>query len=73
MKENQDYLSLYDYLKVPAGAELGKQVFQAAKKARIRMQQRDVANPKYTGKIMLYPKPFLEQYFSDNKVEYNVY
>ena len=73
MNTQDNYVSLFDYLGKASGGELGKQVFQAAKKARIRMQTREVSNPKYTGKIMLYPKTFLDQYFSDNKVEYNVY
>ena len=58
-----DYLSLYDYLGKPAGGELGKQVAAAASNAGIKMESRDVSNPRYTGKILLYPKDFLDFYF----------
>ena len=71
MSTQDNYVSLFDYLGKASGGELGKQVFQAAKKARIRMQTREVSNPKYTGKIMLYPKPFLEQHFKESN--YQVY
>ena len=60
-----EYLSLYDYLGKPAGGELGKQVAAAASNAGIKMESRDVSNPRYTGKILLYPKDFLEFYFRE--------
>jgi hypothetical protein len=55
-----EYLSLYDYLKKPAGGELGREVAQAASKAGIKLQTREVDNPKYTGIVYLYPKDFLD-------------
>jgi len=60
-----EYLSLYDYLGKPAGGKLGQQVAGAAYKANIKLETRDVENPKYTGKILLYPKDFLEFYFRE--------
>jgi hypothetical protein len=60
-----EYLSLYDYLKRPAGGELGREVAQAASKAGIKLQTREVDNPKYTGKVHLYPKDFLDFYFRE--------
>ena len=56
-------MSLYDYLGHAAGPELGKQVAYAAAQARVKSEMREVANPKYTGKVMLYPKAFLDLYF----------
>lgn len=58
-----EYLSLYEYLGKPAGGELGKKVAAAASNADIKMESREVSNPRYTGKILLYPKDFLEFYF----------
>lgn len=58
-----EYLSLYDYLGKAAGGTLGKEVAQAAYDAKIQTQQREVSNPAYTGKILLYPKDFLDFYF----------
>jgi hypothetical protein len=60
-----EYLSLYDYLKKPAGGELGKEVAQAASKAGVKLQTREVDNPKYTGIVYLYPKDFLDFHFRD--------
>ena len=68
MEQNQVvFKSLYDYLGKRAGPELGKMVYQTAKQNKIPMQQREVSNPLYTGKIMMYPSDWLEQYFTKIK------
>ena len=56
-------LSLYDYLGKAAGNELGIQVAQAAYQAGIKSEEREISNPKYTGKVHLYPKDFLDFHF----------
>jgi len=60
-----EYLSLYDYLGRAAGNNLGKEVAAAASKAGIKLQTREVSNPKYTGTVLLYPRDFLELYFRE--------
>jgi hypothetical protein len=60
-----EYLSLYDYLGKAAGNELGKEVASAASKAGVKLQTREVDNPKYTGIVYLYPKDFLDFHFRD--------
>jgi hypothetical protein len=60
-----EYLSLYDYLGRAAGNDLGKEVADAASKAGIKLQTREVSNPKYTGTVLLYPRDFLELYFRE--------
>ena len=60
-------MSLYDYLGRAAGMELGEEVARVAIKEGIQMDSREVSNPKYTGKVMLYPEEFLEKYFNLNK------
>jgi hypothetical protein len=60
-----EYLSLYDYLGKPAGEQLGKEVATEAKKHGIKLQSREVSNPKYEGKVLLYPKDFLDFYFNE--------
>ena len=67
-----EYLSLYDYLRKPAGGDLGKEVAAAAYKDKIKLQTREVSNPKYTGKVLLYPKNFLDSYFRNPEVEPNL-
>jgi hypothetical protein len=58
-----EYLSLYDYLKRPAGGELGREVAQAASKAGVKLETREVSTPNYTGIVYLYPKDFLDVHF----------
>ena len=56
-------VSLYDYLGHAAGSELGQKVATAARQAGVRGEMREVANPKYTGPVMLWPRAFLDLYF----------
>jgi hypothetical protein len=60
-----EYLSLYEFLGKPAGPQLGKEVWEAASKQGIKAQSREVSNPKFTGKVLLYPKNFLDSYFRE--------
>jgi hypothetical protein len=60
-----EYLSLYDYLRKPAGEQLGKEVAVTAIQNKIPIQTRKVSNPKYTGTVNLYPKDFLDFYFKE--------
>lgn len=62
--KKEDYLSLYDYLGKPAGSELGKQVAEAAIKSKIKINEKTVNTNKYKGKILTYPKSFLQNYFN---------
>ena len=57
-------ISLYDYLGKAAGDKLGREVFEVSKIHNIRTSIKEVSNPKYSGKIMLYPKWFLDQFFT---------
>ena len=57
-------LSLYDYLGYAAGGVLGKEVAEAAAKSNVKFEIREVSNPKYTGKVMLYPENFLKEFFT---------
>lgn len=58
-----EYMSLYDYLGRAAGQKLGAEVNKASVEKKIEFKQRDISNPVYTGKVMLYPVEFLEEYF----------
>ena len=61
--QEQQFMSLYDFLGKAAGGALGKDVFEESKKLNIKTQTKDVSNPKYSGKIMMYPIEFLNLYF----------
>jgi hypothetical protein len=71
MKNNilkEQMLSLYDYLGKAAGPILGKEVHKIAYNKKIPFAIKEISNPKYTGKILMYPKYFLDEYFGvDNK------
>ena len=64
MDKSLDMMSLFDYLGHAAGSNIGKQVAQAAAKQKVQIETRHVSNKKYTGPILLYPKYFLDSYFS---------
>lgn len=66
--ENQ-MLSLYDYLGRAAGADLGKQVYQIANSQKIKVTEKQVSNPVYSGKVLMYPKSFLDSYFQVKQVD----
>ena len=61
MEEN--FLSLYDFLKKAAGSSLGKEVQKVATLNNVPIQIKEVQTKTYEGKINMYPKWFLEQYF----------
>lgn len=61
---NKEMLSLYDYLGHAAGGDLGKKVAIQASKEKIGFKTKTIKNPNYEGEIMMYPKTFLEKYFT---------
>tara|TARA_Y100000004_G_C8755243_1_gene344161 strand:- start:20 stop:232 length:213 start_codon:yes stop_codon:yes gene_type:complete len=67
MKDNTLY-SLFDYLGKPAGPQLGNEVYEAAKEKGLtgKIEERHVETRYYEGKVLLYPKWFLVEYFSKN-------
>jgi len=65
----EEFLSLFEYLNKPAGGELGMQVAKEAIKQGIVTQQRQVKTPRYEGKIVTYPKSFLDGYFQTPEIE----
>ena len=62
-------LSLYDYLGKAAGRDLGNQVYKAASAQKIKVTEKHVSNPVYSGKILMYPKSFLDSYFQVEQVD----
>ncbi len=61
-------ISLFDYLGKPAGAELGVMVFKYSLIRGVRSGFRFVRTPLYKGKIALYPKEFLDEFFTVQKL-----
>ena len=61
-------MSLFEYLGQAAGSELGRAVCQAAMLKGVEMTTHEVTTKTYVGKIMRYPKSFLDEYFKQNPV-----
>ena len=59
--------SLYDYLGEAAGPELGKDVYKVALKMKEPVSTREVETTYYNGKVMLYRKEFLKEYFDGKR------
>jgi hypothetical protein len=66
--QSVEMLSLYEYLKRPAGSVLGEQVAAYAKLRKARYGTKQVSNPAYKGYVMTYTKAFLEECFNAKKV-----
>lgn len=60
-------VSLYDYLGQAAGKELGKDVYRVAISKNEPVSTRDVETPNYSGKVMLYRREFLKEYFDGKR------
>lgn len=60
-----ELVSLYDYLRYPAGQVLGAEVAKYAKQKGASISTRQVSNKKYTGPVNLYTKDLLESFFSE--------
>ncbi len=56
-------ISLYEYLGRAAGSDLGRKVNNAAHQQGVPYDTKNISNPKYKGKIMIYPESFLDDYF----------
>ena len=59
-------ISLYDYLGRAAGLELGGEVYSCATEKGEMVGERFVNTPYYTGKVAIYERSFLEDYFRNN-------
>lgn len=60
-----DMVSIFDYLGRPGGIDLGSKVFKYAKVNKINIEFRMINNSKYKGKVCMYPKTFLDHFFTE--------
>ena len=68
MEKKVEMLSLYDYLKHPAGKQLGEQVAAYAKLRKARYGTKKVDHYGYQGLVQTYTKAFLDECFNAKKV-----
>ena len=59
-------VSLYDYLGKAAGSDLGKHVAEFATSRKAKMETRTLNLPRYKGKVMLYERSMLDEFFKLN-------
>lgn len=64
MENNTQFVSLYDFLGRAAGGALGQEVYAKAKEMKSKTSSRDVNTKNYNGKVMLYDREFLNNYFN---------
>jgi hypothetical protein len=62
--KQEEFVSLYDFLGRAAGPQLGKEVYRAAQLSSQPTIIKQVSNPTYTGKIVMYKPEFLRKYFN---------
>ena len=63
-----NYISLFDYLGKAAGPALGDRVNTYSQIHKQPFKQREISNPAYTGKVFLYKKSFLDEFFKVEKI-----
>ena len=60
-----EFLSLYDYPGYAAGKTLGQAVYKYAAEQKTPVSTREVSTRTYNGKVMLYTKSFLDEFFKN--------
>lgn len=68
MEQQQELVSLFDYLGYAAGSELGKQVAETAAKLKEPIGARHITNTRYKGLVHLYRPQFLKEYFEAQRL-----
>ena len=63
MENENEMISLFDYLQHAAGPALGKQVAETATKLKQPIGARHIANTRYKGIVHLYNRKFLKEFF----------
>lgn len=63
MTKDETMMSLWDYRGHNAQDGEGKRVYAEASKRKVRVGSREIENRKYRGKVLTYPKWFLDEYF----------
>jgi len=65
----QELISLFDYLGHAAGTQLGTQVYEVAKRIKEPVDTRYVKTKTYEGKVVVYRRAFLDEYFAKSKTD----
>ena len=68
MEQQQELVSLFDYLGYAAGPALGKQVADTAAKLNQPFGKRYVSTRTYKGMVFLYRPQFLKEFFEAQRL-----
>ena len=63
VKPEPEMVSLFDFLGHAAGTALGAAVYGTARRSSEKVETRIIETKTYKGKVMLYRKAFLDNYF----------
>jgi len=66
-QQEVEMISLFDFLGHAAGAALGAAVYGVANRTREKVDIRIIETKTYKGKVMLYRKAFLNDYFKSKQ------
>ena len=68
VKPEPEMVSLFDFLGHAAGVNLGAAVYSTARRTKEKVDIRMVETKTYKGKVMLYRKAFLNDYFKSQRI-----
>ena len=68
IKPEPEMVSLFDFLGHAAGVNLGAAVYSTARRTKEKVDIRMVETKTYKGKVMLYRKAFLNDYFKSQRI-----
>lgn len=71
MAKDETMMSLYDYRGHRDLNGEGQRVYARAKEDGVTVQAREVAQERFKGKVMTYPKWFLDEYFNKKAANTN--
>ena len=63
METQENFISLYDFQGHKDNDGHGKLLYSYAVSQGVKPQTRNIDNPRYQGKVMLYPKNVIEDFF----------
>ena len=66
MEKDETRVSLYDYRGRPDHDGKGQDIYKTSKERGVAYETREVDTPKYKGKVIVYPKWFLDEYFTSS-------
>lgn len=68
VKPQPEMVSLFDFLGHAAGPALGAAVYGVANRTKEKVETRIIETKTYKGKVMLYRKVFLNDYFKSKQI-----